>query len=36
MEMRFFDQYLKGNANASGGRGLIYYTLGEEKWKTTK
>jgi putative CocE/NonD family hydrolase len=34
--MCFFDQYLKGNANAPGGKELIYYTLGEEKWKTTK
>jgi hypothetical protein len=33
--MCFFDQYLKGNANAPGGKELIYYTLGEEKWKTT-
>jgi hypothetical protein len=36
MEMCFFDQYLKGNANAPGGKGLIYYTPGEEKLKTTK
>ncbi len=34
--MCFFDQYLKGNANAPAGKELIYYTLGEEKWKTTR
>jgi uncharacterized protein len=32
----FFDQHLKGDAKAPGGKELIYYTLGEEKWKTTK
>jgi putative CocE/NonD family hydrolase len=32
----FFDLYLKGNANAPGRKELIYYTLGEEKWKTTR
>jgi hypothetical protein len=34
--MRFFKQYLKGKANAPGVKELIYYTPGEEKWKTTK
>jgi putative CocE/NonD family hydrolase len=34
--MCFFDQYLKDNVNAPGRKELIYYTLGEEKWKTTK
>ncbi len=31
----FFDQYLKGKTNRMNGRTLIYYTLGEEKWKQT-
>jgi uncharacterized protein len=34
--MCFFDLYLKGDAKAPGGKELIYYTLGEEKWKTTR
>jgi len=33
--MCFFDQYLKGNANAPVKKEMIYYTMGEEKWKTT-
>ncbi len=31
----FFDQYLRGKANGFGGKLMIYYTLGEEKWKST-
>jgi putative CocE/NonD family hydrolase len=31
----FFDQYLRGKANGFSGKLMIYYTLGEEKWKTT-
>src|SRR5262245_8361681 len=34
--MCFLDLSLKGNANAPSEKELIYYTLGEEKWKTTK
>jgi putative CocE/NonD family hydrolase len=34
--MRFFDHYLKGIDNGVGSeRVLHYYTMGEEKWKTT-
>ncbi len=34
--LRFFDYYLKGIDNgAMRERILVYYTLGEEKWKTT-
>lgn len=32
----YFDQYLKGVANGMAEKVLIYYTLGEEKWKTTR
>ncbi len=32
----YFDHYLKGIPNGMSGRLLIYYTMGEEKWKTTK
>ncbi len=31
----FFDQYLKGKANAMNEKALIYYTLAEDKWKKT-
>ncbi len=31
----FFDQYLRGKSNRMTGKTLIYYTLGEEKWKQT-
>ncbi len=32
--MRFFDDYLKGDdKGVATGKSLIYYTLGEEKWK---
>jgi uncharacterized protein len=32
----FFDQYLKGIPNGMSGKLLIYYTLVENKWKSTK
>jgi putative CocE/NonD family hydrolase len=32
----FLDHYIKGNAPEMAERLLIYYTMGEEKWKTTK
>jgi hypothetical protein len=31
----FFDQYLRDKPNGMSGKVLIYYTLGEEKWKKT-
>jgi putative CocE/NonD family hydrolase len=31
----FFDQYLKGKPAGMNEKALIYYTLGEEKWKKT-
>jgi putative CocE/NonD family hydrolase len=31
----FFDRYLKGIENGITDRRLIYYTLGEDKWKST-
>lgn len=31
----FFDQYLRGKANGFGTKLMIYYTLAEEKWKST-
>lgn len=35
--LRFFDYYLKDIDNeATSEKVLVYYTLGEEKWKTTK
>jgi len=35
--LRFFDHYLRGvDSDAASEQVLVYYTLGEEKWKTTK
>lgn len=35
--LRFFDHYLKGiDAGAGSEREIIYYTMGEERWKSTK
>ncbi len=35
--LRFFDYYLKGiETNSKPDGNLIYYTMGEEKWKATK
>jgi putative CocE/NonD family hydrolase len=35
--LRFFDYYLKGvDTKAMPDKTLFYYTMGEEKWKTTK
>ncbi|MFL6336598.1 MAG: CocE/NonD family hydrolase [Pyrinomonadaceae bacterium] len=35
--LRFFDQHLKGlDTGLTSERSLTYYTLGEERWKTTK
>lgn len=34
--LRFFDYHLKGNNKATSEKVLLYYTLGEEKWKATK
>jgi len=35
--LRFFDQYLREvDSDAASEKVLVYYTLGEEKWKTTK
>jgi len=35
--LRFFDHHLEGiNNEATSEKALVYYTLGEEKWKTTK
>lgn len=31
----FFDRYLRGKTNGMSGKVLVYYTLGEEKWKKT-
>jgi len=31
----FFDQTLKGAGPPAGGKHLVYYTVGEERWKTT-
>lgn len=31
----FFDQFIRGRANGMAARTLVYYTLGEEAWKTT-
>ena len=31
----YFDHYLKGRDNGTPEKELIYYTLGEEAWKTT-
>jgi len=33
--LRFFDHHLDGVDNGAGERTLTYYTLGEERWKTT-
>ncbi len=32
----FFDHYVKGKQNATSEPKMIYYTLGEERWKSTK
>ncbi|HMF55077.1 MAG TPA: CocE/NonD family hydrolase, partial [Pyrinomonadaceae bacterium] len=35
-QLRFFDYYLKGAANgAKAAHTLTYYTMGEDRWKTT-
>jgi putative CocE/NonD family hydrolase len=35
--LRYFDHYLKGTQNGEGAEHeLVYYTMGEEKWKSTK
>ena len=35
--LRYFDHYLKGKDNGVGSEHeLVYYTMGEEKWKSTK
>jgi uncharacterized protein len=31
----YFDQFLKGVSHGVAGKRLIYYTMGEEQWKTT-
>jgi hypothetical protein len=31
----FFDEFLKGQPNGMGTRRLFYYTMGEERWKST-
>lgn len=31
----FFDQYMKGKPNRMNEKAIIYYTLGEDKWKKT-
>lgn len=31
----FFEQFLRGKANGMNEKALIYYTLGEDKWKKT-
>lgn len=34
-QLCYFDQYLKDRPNGMGPKVLTYYTLGEERWKTT-
>lgn len=33
--LNFFDRYLKHDATGAGEKSLFYYTMGEERWKST-